>query len=199
MPQRYRTASDFTYSNAGHNKRANQVLSQGVTATHSSTLATLLRYAVFSADPGRLTSPDYDRRFELIAKLTNTPHLRNPIWQFDYGMLALQVRQIDEGLETFAELRRTRRFFEVPLERTVFLMKREKPEEREVGFMRVVRVDADGKGWAKLDTPHGFKESIPFNVSAFKRQTSAIQPGRTMTCFLRIRPSGLAPEPIERH
>src|SRR5262249_29300982 len=150
-------------------------------------------YAIFSALPERVSEPDYKKRFLMIGQLKGTPHLRQPLWLFDYAMLALQCGAIAEGLNAFRDLRRGLRFFQVPLERTTYLMKQDENDVREVGFMRVVRIDPDGKGWATLDAPAGFKESLPFSVADF-RQSSNIQPGRAMPCYIRIRPSGPSAE-----
>jgi len=161
-------------------------------------LAQLLRYALFSADPERITKPAFQTRFDLLTELVGTIYMDRPMWRFDYAMLAFQVGQYDDGAEAFAWLRRGQRYFEVPLERSQFLVKSPDSLEARGVLLRVVSSGgADEKGWGRVEHPR-FRDPVPFSVRAFRSRAKSTQPGTTPTCFIRLRPSGPFAEPEAR-
>jgi hypothetical protein len=168
------------------------------TVARRSPLASLLRYALFTAHQDRIVDPAYKTRYDLIMPVQSTVYMHRSIWLFDYGMLSLQMRQIQDGLDAFRKLRQGRRFFDVPLERSVFLAKNDNFTEPQQAIIRVSRIDQDGKGWARPDNLEGFTETIPFSVEDFKKQTTNLQYGRAMSCFIRIRPAGPFAVPLDR-
>jgi len=131
-------------------------------------LADLLRYALFSANPERLKRPAYDQRFKLLESLRDTRYLDQPIWRFDFAMLAFQVGRYADGSESFAWLRKNGRFFEVPRERSQFLS--ESPtslKSMQVTF-RIVVPGAEGeRGSGRVEQPVRFRDPVPFSARSF--------------------------------
>ncbi len=52
-----------------------------------------------------------------ISPLVGSRHLDQPMWLFDFAMLAFQVGQYAEGTDAFSRLRKGQRFFEVLCDR----------------------------------------------------------------------------------
>lgn len=163
-----------------------------------SLLGDLLRYALFSAHSKRLGDPKYDERYRLVKKLWNTPYLRNPIWLYDFGMLAFQTRDFESGNEAFGRLRQGRRFIDVPMTRSVFWVEDTKDNRRQHAFIRVLQLDASGKGWARLDQPIAFQDPIPFSATEFRAAGRHPKIGGSMACNIRIRPTGFFAAPESR-
>jgi hypothetical protein len=160
-----------------------------------STLASLLRYAIFSSLPERATDPAFAKRFELVQELEGSRYLERPIWLFDYGLLALQIGRLKVSLDAFRRLRRGGRFLEVPLERSGVLVNPDRPTEPRAVRFRVVRTDED-KGWARVLDVEGFTEPVPFASRLFRVVGSPTTVGATFTGRLRIRPAGPTAEPM---
>jgi hypothetical protein len=173
---------------------ASRVLRAGETAKEKSSMAALLRYALYSAEESRLNKPEYSTRFTLISAIKTTSHLKNPLWLFDYGMLAFQVGAFEEGLKAFRELRRGRTFFYVPLERQTYVVDSKDPLKRQIAVLRVIRIDGESLGWGRIERPDGITDPVPFSTADFKKESDKILPGRVITCVLRVRPSGLFAE-----
>lgn len=158
-------------------------------------LACLLRYAIFSANPARLNQPDYEERFRLLEKLRETTYLRIPIWLFDFGMLAFQTGRYTDGVNAFRDLRKGRKFFQVPRERAVYWAQQAEPNKRQTAILRVLRLEPkDNNGWGRIDSPMGIEDPVPFQYEASSRKKNEYRVGGTFTCHIRIRPSGLFAE-----
>jgi hypothetical protein len=127
-----------------------------------SSLAQLLRYALFSADPDRLRDPAYRERYQLIAELKGATYLDEPIWLFDYAMLSFQVGRYAEGADAFARLRRGQRFFAVSRDRSCPLTKSPGTLEPLPVFLRIISVESpEGKGWGRVEHPVRFGVLFP--------------------------------------
>jgi hypothetical protein len=161
-----------------------------------SALVDLIRYATFSALPERLRVPAYEERFRLIRPLRNTLYMERPVWLYDYGMLALQTVQHREASDAFRQLRKGRRFLEVPLERACWLTRPQAETEVQIVTLRILSVSGDGKGWARVDEPRGIIDPVPFVESRFVAAGSPARPGATVAARLKIRSAGPAAEPV---
>lgn len=157
-----------------------------------SILSNRVRYAVFSAMPDRIKSPDYDRRFELIRRLDDSRFLNIPDLLFDYAMLACQTGNYELGERCFRKLRQGRRFLDVPLERSVTLVEPESQGATPlVVQLRVVKITESGRGWARVQEPESLDVTVPLSVGEFKAAGLQIHPGAVVTARIQIRPSGL--------
>jgi hypothetical protein len=162
----------------------------------SSRLADFLRYALFSALPERLTDPAYRERFGLVSRLEGSTYLVRPLWLYDYGMLALNNEKYTEASQAFRQLRRGGRFLEVPLDRACWFAATNSPLEARVVTLRVLSTGADGKGWARVEDPPGFKDPVSFPERLFVAAGSPTRPGAILRGRLRIRPAGPLAEPV---
>jgi hypothetical protein len=171
-------------------EKALDILENSNSYSKESYIGSFLRYVLFSAHADRLVSPCFDERYSRIKKLVGTPYLKNPIWLFDLGMLALQMRDFQVASDSFRQLRYGRKFLEVPTTRACVWVKEGEPEKPQPANLRVLQVDNYGKGWARLDLPSDFKEPFPFSVKEFSAQGKKVAPGMTSPCYMRIRPSG---------
>jgi hypothetical protein len=182
-------------------RQAAEVLreAEAISPRRPSHLAALLRYAVFSAEPERLTHPACQTRFDLLQRLTGTIYLDRPMWLFDYALLAFQTRRYREANEAFARLRRGQRFFEVPLDRSQFWSRDPDMLEPERVMLRVVSTrPGDERGWGRIEQPRGYPDPVPFSVRAFASRNKNTRVGTTATCFIRLRPAGPYAEPDAR-
>lgn len=161
-----------------------------------SPLAALLRYALFTSMQDRLKDPAFAERFRLIGKLEKTMYLEQPLWLFDYAMLALQNGRYKDASEAFKQLRKGRRFIEVPLERSCLLVSIDRQMEPRVVVLRVMSAASDGKGWARVEDPRGFIDLVVFSDASFRAAGSQTHPGALMRARLKIRSSGPAAEPL---
>jgi hypothetical protein len=163
-------------------------------------LADLLRYALFSADMERLERPALKMRFDLLERLRGTIYLDQPIWLFDYAMLAFQVGHYDIAAETFARLRKGQRFFEVPRERSEYWKK--SPDSR-TAMPVVLRIlsagGSDEKGWGRIENPPiRFRDPVPFSPRVFRSRGKNVRVGNSTTCYIVLNPSGPFAEPEAR-
>ncbi len=162
----------------------------------ASSLADLLRYALFSSMPERLRDAAYAQRFVLISKLVGSPYLDRPLWLYDYAMLALQNEKYRESSEAFQRLRKGRRFLEVPIDRAVWLTGQNRGAEPRNVTLRILSISEDGKGWARVEDPRGFIDPVRFPEKTFLAAGSPTRPGAVVRARLRIRPAGPMAEPL---
>ena len=177
---------------------ASRILSeaQGTAQVKPCPVAALLRYALFSADPERLTKPAYDQRFQLLEKLREERYLDQPIWRFDYAMLAFQTAHYAEGSESFAWLRKAGRFFEVPLERSRLLAQTPQSLKPMQVTFRIVVQGAEGeKGSGRVEHPVKFRDPVPFSARSFLSRSKGVRPGTVTSCHIRLNPAGPFAEP----
>ncbi len=169
-------------------------------ALRQCSLANLLRYALFSTDPERLETPAYAQRFELLSQLVGTIYLDNPVWLFDYAMLAFQVGHFAEGADAFASLRKGKKFLDVPLEKACYLAKSpDSPDPMPVTLRVISAYEADDIGWGRVQHPVRFQERVKFSVRAFRSRGRDTRIGAVPRCFIRLRPAGPYAEPEARH
>jgi hypothetical protein len=162
-------------------------------------LADLLRYAVFSADPERFTHPAYQIRFDLLQRLAGTMYMDQPLWLFDYALLAFQIRRYNEATEAFSRLRRGHRYFEVPRDRSRFWSRDADTLEPQPVVLRIVSArTGDERGWGRIDQPRGYADPVPFSVRAFISRNKNTRVGTTAACFVKLRPAGPYAEPDAR-
>jgi len=162
-------------------------------------LGNLLRYAVFTSDPDRVASPRYAERYARIETLRDTLYLEQPVWLYDFAMLSFQVAKFDQGVEAFARLRRGKRFFEVPRERSCFLSESPETKTARIVSIRVVSGDdGEGKGWCRVEPPLRIKDPIPFSVRSFRSRAKAHTVGAVTTANIALNPAGPYAEPESR-
>jgi hypothetical protein len=182
----------------GDIRRAAEILHQASTTQLDKrcNLAQLLRYAVFSADPDRFLQPAFQTRYDLIAPLIGSRYLDQPVWLFDYAMLAFQVGQYAEGADAFSRLRKGQRFFEVSRDRGCPLTESpDSPNPRKVSLRVVSTEGSDAKGWGRVEYPIRFRDPVPFSVRAFTSRNKRVNVGTTVMCFIRLNPAGPFAEP----
>ena len=151
-------------------------------------LADLLTYAVFSALPERDKDPAYRKRFELINSISGTHYFEEPVWMFDFAMLAFQVGQFRTGEEAFGRLRKERKFFEVPLERAVPLVT--SPDSTlpmAVPLTITTSMQGEQTGWGRVKF---LKDPVPFSTRDFVSRGMQTKPGSVEICHIRLRPAG---------
>ena len=160
----------------------------------------LLRYALFSFSPERSSSPCYSQRFEILRQLAGTFYLEQPLWLFDYAMLAFQTGEYQISAESFARLRRGQRFFLVPMERTCALSNPAQPTHSQKVRIRVTNLSPNtDKGWAKIEYPlefNEFNDPVPFSRRSFESRNQVPRLGASILCTILLRPSGPFAEPL---
>jgi hypothetical protein len=181
-------------------RRAAAVLSDAEQAgVPTEALGNLLRYALFSADADRLANPRFADRYSRIARLEGSLYLEQPIWLFDYAMLCFQVGKYDEAAEGFAKLRRGKRFFEVPRERSAMLTEGSESLKPRRVFVRIVSADdGTGKGWCRAEHPVRLRDPMPFSVRSFASRDKNTKAGTTATAYIVLNPAGPYAEPESR-
>lgn len=181
-------------------RRAASVMSEAQQAgVPTEALGDLLRYALFSADADRLTNPRYMERYERITRLEGTRYLEQPIWLFDYAMLSFQVGKYEEAADAFAKLRRGKRFFEVPRERSTKLTEGPESLKPRAVFVRIVSGDdGSGKGWCRTDYPIVLRDPMPFSVRSFASRGKSTRVGTSTKAHIAIHPAGPRAEPDQR-
>lgn len=150
-------------------------------------LADLLRYAVYSALPESRAREKYSIRYELIKKLDWTKLVSTPIFLFDYAMLSYQVGEYNQGEQIFQELRKGRKFIDVPMERSQYLVDPTNPKSLLKVSIRVTKVHDIEYCWGAIML-NNFKTSVRFHKRDYKQQN--VQHGHTLLANLQIRSAG---------
>ena len=171
-------------------------------------LGNLLRYALFSARKERIPEmPGYDsayrQRYELIKQLKRNDgslYYDEPIWLYDYAMLAFQNGDTKEGQRMFRRLRAGALYRRVPWERSrlwVEPLESRKPVE---GSLRISRLEQRyNQGWGYLTTERQrLDEPIPFKISVFLEfnPQDQVQVGKAVRCRIRLQPAGTYAIPL---
>jgi len=165
-------------------------------------LGELLRYALFSALKERIPhttdfDPAYKNRYELIKRLKRDDgslYYDDPIWSYDYAMLAFQNGDIEEGQRMFRRLRASGAFRRVPWERTQIWMDAPDFERHVEGSLKISRLEINyNQGWGYFTSDkYKLKDPVPFNKSMFSEfgPTTQIEVGKTVRCKIRLQPAG---------
>lgn len=165
-------------------------------------LGNLLRYALFSALEARIPSvshfdPAYKRRYELIKLLRKDDgvlYYDDPIWSYDYAMLAFQNGDIEEGQRMFRRLRAASAFRRVPWERTEIWMDLPDFKRPVEGSLKISRLELNhNQGWGYFASDkYNLKDPIPFNITIFREfgPAAGIEVGKTVRCKVRLQPAG---------
>ena len=161
-----------------------------------SPLADLLRYATFSALSERVKHPAFQERFNLLAKLSGSSYLEDPVWLFDYAMLSFQLGDFQGATTAFSELRRGARFFRVPRDRFQPYYSSSDPLRRRRISFRVISASADGKAWARVVEPAGIQEPVPVASAKFRETGRIVRAGEVLPGCLILRAAGPMAEPL---
>jgi len=166
----------------------------------SSHLALLLKYAVYSALPDNSGSAHYQKRFELISALDSRDLEGMPIFLFDYALLSYQVGKYNLGNTIFQDLRKGRKFIDVPLERSRLLVSPDKPQANLQAKLIVRRVNEYSASWATFDAPKELaklKIEVPFTKAEFERSSGVpVKAGSSLPANIRLRSAGPQAIPI---
>jgi hypothetical protein len=140
--------------------------------------------------------PSYQQRLDLIEELSTTRYAAEPIWMFDRALLLAQAGNYRDAGVTFGELRKGKRFVEVPIERARWLSLPDSPTRALQARIRIVGVHADGLGWARVEDPKGFVDPIPFSPMAFLRAGGGVAQDTIRLVNIKLAPAGFFVEPI---
>jgi hypothetical protein len=157
-------------------------------------LGDLIRYILFSHDnPG---VEHYPARLAKLKRLEKTIYMRQPTWLYDLAMLAFQTGDFRLSNEKFRELRRGRRFYEVPRERICFYRRNGDSRDATLLYLRVLSVDRL-ESWGRL-VDLTFPESIRIAAKSFADEGTELRAGMTTRCVIRLFSSGPLAEPPPR-
>jgi hypothetical protein len=173
-------------------------LDGSVAISCTSTLADLLRYALFSSLPERQSDPQYKFRHDLICKLHGSKYLNTPIWLYDYAVLCFQTGHIENGEEAFNQLRRGAQFRNVPRDRHVLWSEDSSSNKPRKFRLKITNGGSTtDKGWGVL-LGEALRSPVPFGPSVFVGHVPNLEAGSTMPCQIRFRGAGPWAEPLPR-
>lgn len=180
-------------------RRAEAALEEAPKAIRrTSALANMLRYAIFSAQRGHDDFSQFRERLDRLRLLKDTVFLKQPDWLYDFAMLSLQLGEHESASQAFSELRRGRKYEEVPSFREIFLLDPASPSQPLAVPLRVLRVDQGGQAWARVERLPGFKDPVALQSLKFAEEGEPVKPGGTILAWIRIRAFGPVAEPLPR-